>query len=308
MVTRRRLNVFTRQSINGGNRMFIKKLNLQLFNDKPATLLDDNYEDVVVDDVPEGDDIDDVNDVDDVEELEDDVVDEDDVEDEDIDTEEEQEDGVEESVDDNDTSVKFDKTQQKALNRIVQQRLERHESKLLKEFSDVAGAELSIEEVGSASRLWGLLKVNPDLSRVIDQVIDRHLQAGKAVVPENRQTSTKEAELEIKEAILDLKLADKNFNKNSDKIVKWAEDQGFEVFNKKSLELAYMAWKGSQAKVVQATQKLQEQKKQATKKAVRQKAAVQSGKSAKSKGKVDYSKLSDKDVLASEGLNLFVDD
>lgn len=289
--------------------MFIKKLNLQLFNDKPATLLNDNYEDVVVDDVPEEDNVDDANDVDETEELEDDVVDEeDDVEDEDIDTEEEQEEGVEESVDDNDTSVKFDKTQQKALNRIVQQRLERHESKLLKGFSDVAGTELSIEEVSSASRLWGLLKVNPDLSRVIDQVIDRHLQAGKAVVPENRQTSTKEAELEFKEAILDLKLADKNFNKNSDKILKWAEDQGFEVFNKKSLELAYMAWKGSQAKVVQATQKLQEQKKQATKKAVRQKAAVQSGKSAKSKGKVDYSKLSDRDVLASEGLNLFVDD
>lgn len=277
-----------------------KRLNLQLFNEKPATLLDDSYEDVIVEEIED----------DSVEEVEDEVVDEeDDVEDEDIDTEEEIEEDVEEnSVDDNDTSVKFDKTQQKALNRIVQQRLERQEGKLLKEFSDVAGTDLNIEEVGSASRLWGLLKTNPDLSRAIDQVIDQHLRSGKAVVPETKQTSTKEVELEVKEAILDLKLADKNFNKNSDKILRWAEDQGFDVVSKKSLQLAYMAWKGSQAKVVQATQKIQEQKKQATKKAVRQKAAVQGGKSSKSKGKVDYARLSDSDVLASEGLSLFTED
>lgn len=275
-----------------------KRLNLQLFNEKPATLLDDSYEDVIVEEIED----------DSVEEVEDEVVDEeDDVEDEDIDTEEEEE--VEEnSVDDNDTSVKFDKTQQKALNRIVQQRLDRQEGKLLKEFSDVAGTDLNIEEVGSASRLWGLLKTNPDLSRAIDQVIDQHLRSGKAVVPEAKQISTKETELEVKEAVLDLKLADKNFNKNSDKILRWAEDQGFDVVSKKSLQLAYMAWKGSQAKVVQATQKIQEQKKQATKKAIRQKAAVQGGKSSKSKGKVDYARLSDNDVLASEGLSLFVDD
>jgi hypothetical protein len=282
-------------------RIMFERLNLQLFNEKPATLLDDSYEDVIVEEIEDGS----------VEEIEEDEVvdEEDDVEEEDIDTEEEIEEDVEEnSVDDNDTSVKFDKTQQKALNRIVQQRLERQEGKLLKEFSDVAGTDLNIEEVGSASRLWGLLKTNPDLSRAIDQVIDQHLRSGKAVVPEAKQISTKEVELEVKEAILDLKLADKNFNKNSDKILRWAEDQGFDVVSKKSLQLAYMAWKGSQAKVVQATQKIQEQKKQATKKAVRQKAAVQGGKSSKSKGKVDYARLSDSDVLASEGLSLFVDD
>ena len=281
--------------------MIFEKLKLQLFNEKPATLLDDNYEDVI-DDVQE-DDVEDVED----EDVEDEDVADDDIEDEDIDTEEEIEE-VEDSVDDNDTSVKFDKSQQKALNRIVQQRLDRHEGKLLKEFSDVAGTDLSVDEVGSASRLWGLLKTNPGLSQAIDQVIDQHLRSGKATPPEAKQTSTKEAELEIKEAVLDLKLADKNFNKNSDKILKWAEDQGFDVVNKKSLKLAYMAWKGSQAKVVQATQKIQEQKKQATKKAVRQKAAVQGGKSSKSKGKVNYARLSDSDVLASEGLSLFVDD
>jgi hypothetical protein len=281
------------------------KLNLQLFAEKQATVLDDNYEDVVVEenDVDE-DVVDDDTDVDD----EDDETD-DDVEDDDTEDIDEPEDEVDdEDVDDNDKSVKFDNQQQKELNRIVKTRLERHEGKLLKDFSTVAGTELSMNEVSNASRLWGLLKENPDLSKAVDRVIDQHLSEGKAVAPESKHVSSKEVELEVKEAIVDLKLIDKAFNKNSDKILKWAEDQGFEVTNKKSLQLAYMAWKGSQAKVVQATQKLQEQKKQATKKAVRQKAAVQSGKSSKSKGKLDYTRMSDSDVLASDGLNLFIED
>lgn len=288
--------------------MRFEKLKLQLFADKQKealTTLDDNYNDVVVEDDVVDDDIplddEDVEDEDDVE---------DDIEDGDEDTDETDE-TDDENVDVDDTTeseIKFDAKQQKELNRIIKSRLERHESKLIKSLQDVAGTNLDMNEVSSASRLWGLLKENPELSKAIDQVIDQHLTTGKAKIPTEKTVSTKEIELDKKEAILDLKISDKLFSKNSDKILNWAEEQGFEVTNKKSLQLAYLAWKGSQGKVIQATQKLNEQKKQATKKAVRQKAAVQSGKSSKSKGKLDYARLSDSDVLASEGLSLFTED
>jgi len=278
-----------------------KSLNLQLFAEKQATLLDDNYEDVVTEDV-----------IEDEETTDDDVEDEDvedDTTDEDVDTDDTEDD--EEDVDVDDTTVeetKFDVKQQKELNRIIKSRLERQEGKLIKSLQDVAGTDISMAEVTNASRLWGLLKENPDLSRAIDQVIDQHLRNGKAIAPTEKTVSTKEAELDKKEAILDLKLSDKTFNKNADKILNWAEEQGFDVANKKSLKLAFMAWRGSQGSLLQATQKLNEQKKQATKQATKQKAKVQSGKSSKSKGNVDYARLSDADVLASEGLSLFMED
>ncbi len=278
----------------------LKKLNLQLF---AGTVLGDNYEDVPVEDV---DDV-----VDDVtEEVEDDTEDVteeeiDDVEEE-IDTEED--DVEEEEIEEEEKQPLFDKKQQKELDKIVKSRLDRQEGKLLKDLCQAAGTDLSKAEVSNAATLWGLLKLNPDLSRTIDKLIDQQVASGQIQTPEVNSTSTKEAELDMKEAILDLKLSDKTFNKHSDKIITWAENQGFEVTNKKSLKLAYMAWKGSQEKIIATTKKVGEQKKQATKQAVRQKAKVQSGKSSKSKGKLDYARLSDADVLATEGLSLFIDD
>lgn len=281
--------------------MFVK-LKLQLFaEEKVQTVLDDNYEDVPVEDA----EVVDEEDSEDVEEVEDEEPGESEVEEE---TDDEEDVEEEEEIEVEQNKPTFDKKQQKELDRIVKTRLERQEGKLLKDLRQAAGTEIEMSEVSQAATLWGLLKTNPELSKAIDQVIDQHLREGKAIAPEANIKSNKEAELEVKEAILDLKLSDKTFNKHADKILAWAENQGFEVANKKSLQLAFMAWKGSQEKIIETTKKVSEQKKQATKQAVKQKAKVQSGKSSKAKGKVDYARLSDADVLATEGLSLFTDD
>ena len=206
------------------------------------------------------------------------------------------------------TKPVFDKTQQAEVNKIIKARLERQEAKLLNDLKSVAGTDLDATEISSSARLWGLLKANPDLSKAIDQVIDQHMREGKARAPEQRNVQSKEVELNRKEAILDLKISDKTFNKNANKILSWADEQGFEVSDPKSLNMAYLAWKGSQGKVLEATRKLQEQRRQSEKKTVRQKASVQSSKSGKRKAPTDYSKMSDADVLASSGLRLFTDD
>ena len=277
--------------------MFIPKLDLQFFSEPDVPEVDVPVVDEDIDDSLIIDD-EEVEDVEPEDEELDEVPDDEDV----------PEEVTDEPEDDLTDRPRFDAKQQKEVDRIIKARLERQETSMLKGLRDVAGTDLEMEEVTSAARLWGLLKTNPELSNVIDRVIDHHLKNGTAKAPTETVSNSKEAELEVKEAVLDLKLQDKTFLKHSDKILEWAENEGFEINSAKSLKLAYMAWKGSQGKIVEATKKLQEQKRQATKKAVQKKATVQSGKSGKQKGKLDFTKMNDADILSSEGLSLFVED
>lgn len=227
--------------------------------------------------------------------------------------EEETDEGEEdESTDESDDApVVFDKKQQAEVNSIVKTRLDRQEAKLVKDLSKFAGVEITHQEIAPATRLWGLLKANPQLSQEVDAFIASAISEGKATAPDADVNSEKaiNQRLELKEAILDLKASDPLFGKNADKILAWAENEGYEVTNAKALKLAVLAWKGSQGKVAEVIQKSTAQRKQATKQQMQKRATVQSTKAGQTRsGKTDYSKMSDEAVIASEGLALFTDD
>lgn len=247
----------------------------------------------------------------DEEEFEEEVEDEENEENEEEDLDLGEDEEFEEEIEEDSTiesRPRFDSNQQKEVDRILKTRLERQEASMLRNFKEVAGVDIEKEELTSATRLWGLLKTNPELSGEIDKVIDQHLREGKAKPPSHREVSSREAELDFKEAVLDMKSEDKLFSKHSDKILDWAENEGFEVHNAKTLKLAYMAWKGSQGSILEATKKLNEEKKKSERRQIQKKATVQSSKPGKQKAKLDFSKMSDADIIANEGLSLFTDD
>ena len=210
-----------------------------------------------------------------------------------------------------DAPVVFDKKQQAEVNSIIKTRLERQEAKLVKDLSKAAGVEIVREELAPATRLWGLLKANPELSRDIDVLIAASLAEGKSTAPDAASNSADAItqRLELKEAILDLKASDTLFQKNADKILTWAENEGYEVNSAKTLKLAVLAWKGSQGKVAEVIQKSTAQRKQTSKQLMQKRATVQSTKAGQvHSGKSDYGKMTDADLLASEGLSLFTPD
>ena len=209
----------------------------------------------------------------------------------------------------------FDEKQQAEVNKIVKARLERHEAKLVNDLvsnlTQTAGIEITYDELPAASKLWGLLKSNPDLSAQIENIIQHSIQTGRVKQPEleSNSLSAKEQQVAFKEAVLDLRMSDTTFNKNADKIIAWAEHEGYTVNDSKSLKMAYLAWKGSQGAVAQAVQKATAKKKQETKQAMKQQATVQSTKNGNARSKApSYTKMSDAAVLANEGLSLFTED
>ena len=265
-----------------------------------ADISDDVADDIQEDAVDEFEDLEDV--------LEDDVIEE--VEPE---AEPEVEEASEETEDVN--GRLFNEKQQEEVNRIIKARLERHEEKLVNdlvgELTQVAGVEIQYNELSGAAKLWGLLKSNPKLSYAVEGLIQTAFQRGDAAAPEleSQSLSSKEQELAFKESVLNLKISDTTFQKNADKILAWADNEGYVVNDDKSLKMAYLAWKGSQGAVAQAVQKATAKRKQETKKVMQQKATVQSTKNGASRSKApSYGKMSDSAVLANEGLSLFTDD
>lgn len=219
----------------------------------------------------------------------------------------EDEDGTEDETP-KDKRVKFTNEQQKVVDQIVHKRLERKDTQFVRQISEEAGVSLAQEEITQSAKLWGLLKANPELSEAVDLVIKTQLSQGKAKEVVKNVSSKRETMLEVKEATLDLKLSDPLFRKNADKILEWADDQGYEVNSKKSLQLAVLAWKGSNDSILTKARQSSEQKRKSAKKATQKRAGVQGGSSAKAKTSQDFRKLSDKDVLTRSGLSLFTDE
>jgi len=220
-------------------------------------------------------------------------------------------DDVEETAEEAETRepVKFSDKQQKMVDKIVQTRLDRKDAQFVKQMSEVAGIQLEATEISQSAKLWGLLKSNPGLSEAIDLVIQAQLKHGKAKEPSTYNAdTTRESALDLKEAVLDMKLADPTFRKHSDKIIEWATDQGYEVNNAKALKLAVMAWKGSQAPIISKAKSVSEQKRKDAKQVTQKRAGVQSGSTSKARTQTDMRKLSDKDILSRGGLKLFTDD
>jgi hypothetical protein len=273
---------------------------------KPIATVEDPIESIEDEDVL----LDDEDLEDDVEDVEDDV--EEDVEEDADEDDEEADEGDSKELTKKANTEKplFDKKQQAEVNKLIKARLERQETTLTRDLTKAAGVEITHDEITNAARLWGLLKTNPKLSGDVDALIAVAIEKGDAKAPKTDGSMDAITQrLELKEAILDLKADDATFGKNATKILEWAENEGYEITNAKSLKMAYLAWKGSQGKIADAVQKTTAKRKQETKKALQKRATMQSPKSGTKRASgTDYRRMSDDAVLASEGLSLFTDD
>jgi len=172
---------------------------------------------------------------------------------------------------------------------------------------EAAGVEVSRQEIFDALNLWGFLKLNPRLSKDLQSQIDAFIESGNYVAQKRSGRNSKEDELNKREAVLDLKASDPFFTKHSKKILEWAEDEGFEIYDAKSLKRAYLAYKGSQGVLDKADEEYHKQR-QKSKTDARKRAKVATSKKGGSPKKAqDFKKMSDADILAASGLKLFTD-
>lgn len=275
--------------------------------------VDDRPEDTSVvydDDVNEGGgDGEDVieDDSEDVKDVEDDVEDVEDEEGEDESEDDKDDAPPKKSSKDKNNKGVFTKEQQKIVDDIVQSRLERMEKQYMQQVREAAGVEVSRQEVLDALNLWGFLKLNPRLSKDLQSRIDAFIESGNYVAQKRSGRNSKEDELNKREAVLDLKASDPFFAKHSKKILEWAEDEGFEIYDAKSLKRAYLAYKGSQGVLDKADEEYHKQR-QKSKTDARKRAKVATSKKGGSPKKVqDFKNMSDADILAASGLKLFTD-
>lgn len=203
-----------------------------------------------------------------------------------------------------------------------QTRISRAKRAAEREFLDLAssmsdGVKIEKGEIPKASRLWNFLKVNPELSTKVQQLIDEESRTGSVKTLNSHkdspfsanQSSEYEERLNLREAKIDLKLSDPVYKKYENKILEWAEDNEIDIRNVKQLQLAYKAWKGENSSLLLANAEARGQKKALEQKS--EKASVKlAGKSVSSvtAPKIDYRKASAKQVLEHEGLKLFHED
>ncbi len=197
-----------------------------------------------------------------------------------------------------------------AIDKIVERRLHRDRRAREKEFSRAAGMRLSNEDVKKAARLWGFLAKNPDLNARVHQIFQEYESSGRVRHDSyfDDVLSERERELELREAIIDLRARDKVFRNHETDIMEWAEINGYDIEDERTLRLAVMAWKGENMNrfVSDAQKKAQEK---AIKRAKQKRdAKLLPGKGVRKQQKLDYSKMTPEEILRAEGLSLFVSD
>lgn len=196
------------------------------------------------------------------------------------------------------------------VDKIVERRLHRDRRAREKEFSQVAGMRLSNEDVKKAARLWGFLAKNPDLNARVHQIFQEYESSGRIRHDSyfDDVLSERERELELREAIIDLRARDKVFRNHETEIMEWAEINGYDIEDERTLRLAVMAWKGENMNrfVSDAQKKAQEK---AIKRAKQKRdAKLLPGKGVRKQQKLDYSKMTPEEILRAEGLSLFISD
>lgn len=193
------------------------------------------------------------------------------------------------------------------VNATVKGRLARAERTFQKDLSVQAGTQLESHEPVEAVKLWGFMKLNPEVSRAVQNVVDNFIATGKAVMPQKAAPATDA--LSLREAVIDLKEQDTFFAKNSKAILEWADDNGYDISDEKTLNLAYLAWKGANAPQQVAKAKLEAQQKATQKQKAKQGAALEGGRAPRKSGtKINYGKATPQQILQHEGLSLFTED
>lgn len=207
-----------------------------------------------------------------------------------------------------DDEVTFTEAQKKVVEDMIQNRLERADRRLDQQYRNAAGVEVNRNEVFAALDLWGFLKLNPQLSDNVQRLIDEVVSKGNFVKQDKRENSAKEDALGKREAVLDLKATDTYFARHSKDILDWAEDEGFDIVDAKTLKQAYMAYRGSKGVLDRADAEHRKKQQAKAKNDTRKQAKMATGKSKNGKRNADFTKMSDADVLAATGHKLFTDD
>jgi hypothetical protein len=217
----------------------------------------------------------------------------------------------------NDVTIEDTKAWQKRVER-AKRSMERDFLAEVNSLSD--GVTIERKEIPQATRLWNLLKANPQLNRDVTNIIDKVNREGKltdlrayASNPLNqnvqRNSDATEDRMELYEARLDLKFSDPVFKKYESEVMKWAEDNDFPIKSKKNLDVAYKAWKGENSSKLVAHVEAKTKKKANEVKKQKKDAKLMNKKVSAVKGKsLDYRKASDREILEAEGLSLFQDD
>jgi len=210
-------------------------------------------------------------------------------------------------------------------NKAWQKRVERAKRSIERDFlaevnSLSDGVAIDRKEIPQATRLWNLLKANPELTRTFQGLIDEASKQNKLIDlksyannPLNRNVTSNsdstEDRMELYEARLELKFSDPVFKKYESEITKWAEDNDFPITSKKNLEVAYKAWKGENSSVLMAHAEANAKKKASQVTKAKKDAKLVNKTVSPVKGKnIDYRNLSDTDILKAEGLSLFRND
>lgn len=197
----------------------------------------------------------------------------------------------------------------------VKRRLARAERAFERKFLEEAasesdGVQLERRELPKAVRLWNVLKHNPDVSRAVDELLRKSGEEGKlkpltAVRPDAR-INRLESEFDLREAELELKYSDPVYRKYSEEIKDWAEAEGLDITNPKTLRLAVKAWKSDNQGKLLANKPKPKAAPAADPK--RKAAALVGGKSPVKATPIDYRKASDADILKSMGISLFTEE
>lgn len=159
-----------------------------------------------------------------------------------------------------------------------------------------------------AVALWDFLSQNQELSQQVQALIDaydgdqtqatlmQHLQQFESRL--QQQLALKEAEVALRQ--------DPVFRENESEIRDWAEAEGFDLSDPGQLRNAYRAWKGEHADKLLAEAKVNALK-AAAKAPAERRAAELTGAGMGGKREPNWREMSDKEILATLGLNLFED-
>ena len=194
----------------------------------------------------------------------------------------------------------------------VKKRLARAERAFERKFmedinADSVGHEIPRQDLSKAVKLWNTLRVNPELSLKVNQLISTEVQSGKAktldLIHPTGGADIREQRLALREAKLDYRETDSVYRKYEQDILEWAEDEGLRIRTERDLKSAIREWKGAHARTL-ATKA--EPKKAAPK--AKSTVVPPTGRTKSAPPKIDYRKASAQEILEREGLSLFSPD
>lgn len=193
--------------------------------------------------------------------------------------------------------------------KLVEKRLQRDRAVREQEFSQAAGIRMTHEDAKKASALWGFLLANPEINEALGKMVEQgRAQGGLREVPQASPVDERQKALDLKEAVLDLRLKDSIFRDNERDILEWAEINDYEIDDPRTLRLAVLAWKGENIALVTAKTSADKAVKEAAAQKAKDDAQLLPGRGTRSQKPVDYKNASAKDILKAENLSLFTND